>query len=134
MSDSDGDSSTPKLKFTKIKGLCDVCELPDGVFNLQKCVDCGVCVHDICYGIVHLNDEDDDDDDSDSHTKLENWKCHPCSGMFFLLYLGLYQQSSLCVLTDFFQRSGRNFLLVNHIKQSEELPFRRVQEHATFVQ
>jgi len=45
-----------------IQGLCDVCELPDGKcgFNMQKCIDCGVCVHDRCYCIVYTNEDDHD--------------------------------------------------------------------------
>ena len=115
-SDEDGSLKVPWRRKDsqspgKVKGLCDVCELPDGDsgLNLQKCADCGmyaecrcdtrllhiispptiifvhagVCVHDQCYGIVHDNDEDEED----KKLKLIDWKCHPCSGLFLFILL-----------------------------------------------
>jgi hypothetical protein len=86
MSNSDEDISIRKRKVSsesRIKGFCDVCQLADGKrgFNLQQCKECGVCVHDRCYGIVYTDEEDEDDDrDILPERKLDDWTCHPCSG------------------------------------------------------
>lgn len=45
--------------------MCDLCTNPDASENvIFKCIDCGVAVHALCYGI-------------ESEEK-ENWKCSPC--------------------------------------------------------
>mmetsp|Transcript_24953 Transcript_24953/g.42750 ORF Transcript_24953/g.42750 Transcript_24953/m.42750 type:complete len:915 (-) Transcript_24953:190-2934(-) len=65
-SKSNGSSSiTPPLYY---EGKCDICTKPDGErgHNLQKCRDCGVLVHELCYGMVPTS------------AKNEEFVCHAC--------------------------------------------------------
>jgi hypothetical protein len=53
----------------KIDGKCDICTKPDGSrdhMNLQRCRECGVLVHELCYGLVPTTTKDD------------NFICHAC--------------------------------------------------------
>uniref|UniRef100_A0A7S4VGK4 Zinc finger PHD-type domain-containing protein n=1 Tax=Ditylum brightwellii TaxID=49249 RepID=A0A7S4VGK4_9STRA len=57
----------------KIKGKCDICGKKDGFreLYLQKCSECGVCVHASCYGL----------DGIATSKKLKNWKCLACAAV-----------------------------------------------------
>ncbi|KAL3801273.1 hypothetical protein HJC23_012673 [Cyclotella cryptica] len=54
-----------------IKGKCDLCSKPDGYggHNLQKCKDCGLLVHELCYATVPTD------------SKNPNWICHACKAV-----------------------------------------------------
>lgn len=58
-------SGTPKL--------CDVCGKKDGFqnMNMQTCTSCGVCVHEMCYGLVNSNGK----------KKYSRWKCYACAAV-----------------------------------------------------
>jgi len=53
--------------------LCDVCGKEDGFqnMNMQTCADCGVCVHEMCYGL----------ENTDEGKKYARWKCFACSAV-----------------------------------------------------
>ena len=55
---------------TKLPGRCDICNQRDHFndHNLQRCVECGVLVHETCNGMPS----------TPNHGKLENWKCLAC--------------------------------------------------------
>lgn len=57
---------------TKIDGKCDICTKPDGSrdhMNLQRCKQCGVLVHELCYGMVPTT------------TKNADFVCHACAAV-----------------------------------------------------
>ena len=54
-----------------LRGICDICTKPDGVLenmNLQRCRECGVHVHEVCYGMVDTGTSKD-----------PNFVCHACA-------------------------------------------------------
>ncbi|KAL3817008.1 hypothetical protein ACHAXA_010128 [Cyclostephanos tholiformis] len=56
-----------------IPGTCDICTKPDGILeklNLQKCRECGVCVHEVCYGMIDTGNSKDTD-----------FVCHACAAV-----------------------------------------------------
>ncbi|KAL7518276.1 hypothetical protein ACHAWX_003122 [Stephanocyclus meneghinianus] len=57
--------------MTIIKGKCDLCSKPDGYggHNLQKCKDCGLLVHELCYATIPTD------------SKNPNWVCHACKAV-----------------------------------------------------
>ncbi len=59
------------------KLLCDICNQPDGHFrkNMQICSECGVAVHEECYGLSN----------SSEGRKYPAWKCHACSSKFLFV-------------------------------------------------
>jgi len=54
------DESNKAVTF--IKGKCDICRKKDGYqdHNLQRCKDCGINVHDLCYGLVATDSKNPD--------------------------------------------------------------------------
>eukprot|EP00581_Thalassiosira_minuscula_P008831 CAMPEP_0183705912 /NCGR_PEP_ID=MMETSP0737-20130205/2877_1 /TAXON_ID=385413 /ORGANISM="Thalassiosira miniscula, Strain CCMP1093" /LENGTH=875 /DNA_ID=CAMNT_0025933179 /DNA_START=62 /DNA_END=2689 /DNA_ORIENTATION=- len=64
---NEGNKKVPK----KIKGKCDICDKQDGFWdhNLQKCKECGVLVHELCYGMIETD------------TKDPNFVCHACKAI-----------------------------------------------------
>ena len=56
------------------KLLCNICNQPDGHFqmNMQICCECGVAVHEECYGL----------NNTDMGRKYPEWKCHACKGEY----------------------------------------------------
>lgn len=66
------DFPTTTTTTTKIDGKCDICTKPDGSrdhMNLQRCRECGVLVHELCYGLVPTS------------TKDINFVCHACAAV-----------------------------------------------------
>lgn len=58
-------------KVTRIKGKCDICEKSDGFWghNMQQCKECGVLVHELCYGLVETD------------SKNLDFLCHACKAV-----------------------------------------------------
>jgi len=56
------------IKGGKLKGKCDICEKKDKYLghNLQKCKECHVLVHELCYGMPETDCKD------------PNFVCHAC--------------------------------------------------------
>ena len=64
--------TTTTTTTTKIDGKCDICTKTDGSrdhMNLQRCRECGVLVHELCYGLVPTS------------TKDINFVCHACAAV-----------------------------------------------------
>ena len=55
----------------RIKGKCDLCEKPDAFrgHTLQKCKECGVLVHELCYAMIPTDVHDPD------------FVCHACKAI-----------------------------------------------------
>ena len=67
---SPAQSNMSESACTKLPGRCDICNQRDhfNEHNLQKCVECGVLVHETCNGMPS----------TPNHGKLENWTCLAC--------------------------------------------------------
>ncbi len=73
------------------KVLCDICNQPDGHFrkNMQICCECGVAVHEECYGLGY----------SLQGKKYPDWKCHACARKLFFIHVFFFVEHTN-LLTD----------------------------------
>jgi hypothetical protein len=57
---------------------CEICNMTDRYkddLNLQKCKDCGIYIHEKCYGLEHKHFQ------HRNIIKYQGWKCHACSAV-----------------------------------------------------
>jgi len=77
---NDGDADDDANKKKRRGGVCDVCMKPhiaNEMLNLKQCTACGVCVHELCYGMAADDDGGMMGTEKDK-TNEDIFVCHAC--------------------------------------------------------
>lgn len=79
---NDNDDDGDDVKQKKKRGVCDVCmkpHIPNELLNLKQCTMCGVCVHELCYGMAA--DDGNGMIESMNANGSNSFVCHACKAI-----------------------------------------------------